>query len=362
MKLLRILARNFEKVSSFLPNEMVIKLLSSSRVKFMSKFSSQKLDIMYIPDSHLERTLWGIKFRSPLMNSAGMFKNGEAYDVVANLGAGAYIGGTSTFNPRSGNVVNDIKLPFVTLAHSKTSINYLGLPNLGDEVLASIHFNKVDGCPVGWSVMRSPDYPEDEGMKKLIQSLWMYHDNLAIDFIEINESCPNIKSDSSNIISRLITIANEFLKHRKRHLPVVVKLSNDIPFNVLKDILDILFKYKFDGVNLGNTSTDYKQIINKLELVDKKLFNYFTTTFGGGVSGRILKKQSFELCKFANDYKNKIKPAHEFHIIRSGGIDSYDDILDSNKIGVSLNQWYTGFFTQYLANGNLIYQNLFRKS
>lgn len=44
--------------------------------------------------------MWGIKFRNSLYNSAGMFKNGEGYDLVSKIGAGAYLGGTSTHNPR----------------------------------------------------------------------------------------------------------------------------------------------------------------------------------------------------------------------------------------------------------------------
>jgi len=42
----------------------------------------------YTPLGKLVKELWGIKFRSPIMNAAGMFKNGECYEMVAKQRAG----------------------------------------------------------------------------------------------------------------------------------------------------------------------------------------------------------------------------------------------------------------------------------
>ena len=48
-----------------------------------------------------------------------------------------------------------------------------------------------------------------------------------------------------------------------------------------------------------------------------------------------------------------------FHVIRCGGIESYSDILESNKVGVSLNQWYTCYMHNYLLHGNSVYKHFF---
>ena len=81
----------------------VVSQYSKGRLNFLSQLENEiPSDICYPLDS-LKRKLWDIEFRSPIMNSAGMFKNGGYYLMVAMQGAGAYLGGTGTWNPRRGN-------------------------------------------------------------------------------------------------------------------------------------------------------------------------------------------------------------------------------------------------------------------
>lgn len=344
-----------------LPIKLQIKLASTGRKQFMSKFVNFRDFASVVPSAYLAVEMWGIKFRSPISNAAGMFKNGEGYNVVAQLGAGSYLGGTSTTNMRIGNKKNGVSLPFINLPQSQLAINWLGLPNLGDAVLANqtLTTRKTPDCPIGWSVMRSPDFDEATGLSKLIYSLWLYHNHPQIDYLEINESCPNVSQGGGSIIARLEQIGEEFIAKRKRHLPVVVKLSNDISAESLRTILATLIKYKFDGVNLGNTSTNYPHLREFVTARESAMFDYFTSNFGGGVSGNVLKERSLELCSIAAEYLALEKPDHEFHIIRSGGIDCAEDIIVSQQHGVSFNQWYTGFFNQYAHHGSDVYQNLY---
>lgn len=347
-----------------LPLDWQVKLMSYGRMKFMKDLCDYIPKAQFIPHNDYAVNAWGLKFRSPLMNSAGMFKNGEAYDAVAKLGAGGYIGGTSTANARSGNAKNGITLPFITLPNSDVAVNWLGLPNLGDDVLSqkNITFNKVDGCPIGWSVMRSPDYDEAVGLQLLIDSLWKYHNHSQIDFIEINESCPNIKAGGGNIVARLQVIADKFLSKRERKLPVVVKLSNDITVSSLEEILTALVKLGFDGINLGNTSTNYTDLINKIANDNEsKLFDYFVNNYSGGISGKLLKDSSLNLCAHTAEVLANINPGYEFHIIRSGGVESFADVKASLENGATLVQWYTGFFTAYNLHQDKVYANIFAK-
>ncbi|MFN7094419.1 MAG: hypothetical protein ACK4M7_03555 [Burkholderiales bacterium] len=346
---------------NLLPNKLYTQLYSSGRRYFMQQFYQQHLPAKFTPPPKWQRSLWGLTFQSPLMNSAGMFKNGEAYDLVMAQGAGGYVGGTSTYNQRPGNIKHGIKLPFITLPKSHISLNFLGLPNLGDQLLAKQVFthHKLANCPLGWSLMCSPDYSEAEGLENLIRGLWLYHNNPQIDFLEINESCPNIRLGTGNISQRLKYIAENFLIKRERKLPVVVKLSSDLNLELLPQILAILVKYKFDGINLGNTSTNYQFIKKQVVPTEQSVFNYFISQFGGGVGGMALKNKSLALCEAAVNYKNQLNPDYEFHIIRSGGIDNLADLNESEQVGVSLNQWYTGYFINYAQQGNNLYQNIF---
>jgi dihydroorotate dehydrogenase len=366
--ILKIAGSTFKLLEPYLykaPLDFTIALNSIGRKIYEKKFYDiQPKKTHFNPGQEFSRTMWGLNFRLPLSNAAGSFKNGDGYDLVAKLGAGAYIGGTSTFNPRNGNIRDGLHLPFVKLPKSRTSINFLGLPNLGDEVLSKKIYtkNKIDGCPIGWSVMRSPDYSLEESQEKLVRSLFLYQNNPLVDFMEINESCPNVKqSNTSNIFARLDNISEEFLKKRKRHLPVLVKLSTDVSESCLIEILKEMVRLGFDGINLGNTSTNYENILENISDQDKKLFQYFTTKYGGGVGGRALKNKSIQLCKVAKRELNKLNLNREFHIIRTGGVENPQDVIESEESGVSLNQWHTGFFYNYLNHGNNVYKFLFEE-
>lgn len=355
--------KNFRSVLTKLPPKFVVSKYSSGRRNFLDKLKSEKPTEFYFPPENLSRTLWGINFRSLIMNAAGMFKNGECYEMVAMQGAGAYLAGTGTWNPREGNEKNGVRLPFVPYPNSYSSSNWLGLPNDGDEKNSTraAKLEKIAGTPIGWSIMISPDLNNEEKLKYLVEGMKLY-EQAGIDFIEINESCPNTshgKPQDSDLYNRLNYIKQNFLDQRKRNFPVIVKFSNDTEKKQVPELMDLLFKLGFDGVNFGNTSILYAQRRNKISKSERKLYDYFTKTFGGGVSGRPLKESSLELAGTATEYLKAGKPSQEFHVIRTGGIETLQDIQDSERAGISLNQWFTGYFEGFSKHGHQIYKKLF---
>ncbi len=362
IKLIKLLY-SYNIIEKLLPSYMVVKTHSLARKYFLANFFKTIPKTQFIPDKIYHKKLWHLTFQFPLMNSAGMFKNAEGYDLISAIGAGGYLGGTSTYNKRVGNYKHHILHPTIILKNSKIAINFLGLPNLGDEILSKqiITKHKMKNCPIGWSISRETQINEQQSLDNLIKSLWLYHNKEQIDFIEINESCPNIlisTHDKNNALAhRLEYISTHFLKKRERPLPITVKFSNDLSINNLKNILKLLLYYQFDGIVLGNTSTNYKAICPNVHTTEQKLFNYFTNKFGGGVSGQILKQQSLSLSTNAVSLIKQLNPNHEFHVIRSGGIDSINDIMQSNNAGISLNQWYSGFFDNYIKYEDNVYKH-----
>lgn len=342
----------------------VVSTYSKGRLDFLKKLEKEiPAEEMYIPSEHLSKELWGIKFRSPIMNAAGMFKNGECYEMVAVQGAGAYLGGTGTINPRKGNSKDSVDLPFVPYPKSNAASNWLGLPNNGDwENHYMTSKGRILSTPVGWSVMGSPDHEGQEKLKGLVESMKLY--NLGgVDFLEINESCPNTshgKPQDDDIVNRLRYIKENFLDLRKRRLPVIVKFSNDTEIAQIPELLDLLFEFGYDGVNFGNTSTDYKKRRRMIHPEERKLFDYFSKTFGGGVSGAPLRDSSLELATAAVEYMRDGPPTYEFHVIRTGGIETLQDIAESENAGISLNQWFTGYFDGFSRHGHDVYRNLFK--
>lgn len=346
-----------------LPVRNVVSRYSSGRLNFLAKLKEEVPYEFYSPSINLSRELWGIKFRSPIMNAAGMFKNGECYQMVARQGAGAYLGGTGTWNPRRGNEKDGIYLPFVPYPRSHSASNWLGLPNDGDELNSqrAVKIERIDDTPIGWSVMGSPDFPGEVKLISLVASMELYG-NAGVDFIEINESCPNTahgRPQDDDLANRLSYIKEHFLDRRTRRLPVIVKFSNDTQREQLPELLDLLFSLSFDGVNFGNTSTAYDRRRTLIAENERKLYDYFTRTFGGGVSGRPLRESSLELAGTAARYLKAGPPLQEFHVIRTGGIDTLQDIQDSERAGISLNQWFTGYFENFAKYGHKVYERLY---
>lgn len=110
-------------------------------------------------------------------------------------------------------------------------------------------------------------------------------------------------------------------------------------------------------MNFGNTSTQYAWYRNDIHKSDISAYDYFTKTFGGGLSGAFLKASSFALAAKAV----QCIPAtttQEFYVIRTGGIETMQDVTDSRMANIALCQWYTGYFEQFAHNGYNVYKNL----
>lgn len=353
----------------FIPPKKIIAMNSSGRKKFLEFFNGEGLEPYEIP-RNLEKVLWGIRFRSPLMNAAGMFKNGEAVEISAKQGSGAYLGGTTTFNSREGNSKQDINQPFVYLPDSGAGLNCLGLPNEGHtKTLSRIQGIKktldIYGCPLGWSVALDPHLNQDEGLMWLVKSMNDY-EIMGVDFLELNDSCPNTETERKGLEDRLIYVRDNFLQRRtllgrERPIPLIVKFSNDTPPEKIPYLMNLLVNLEFDGVNFGNTSTGYKEHKKDISKNERRIYDKFTEEFWGGLSGRPLKEDSLELCAEAVRYINSRKLDNEFHVIRTGGIETAEDILKSERAGISLNQWYTGYWGAFRNHGHDLYKKIYEE-
>jgi|SRR3989344_649343 len=346
-----------------LPQRIVVSIYSQGRLDFLERLKEETLVEAYSPPENLSRKLWGLRFRSPIMNGAGMFKNGEGYEIIAQQGAGAYLGGTGTWNPRKGNEKLRIYLPFVPYPKSHSASNWLGLPNDGDQINSGrvAKMQRIAGTPIGWSIMGSPDFQGEERLRYLTEGMRLYA-RAGIDFLEINESCPNTahgKPQQDDLATRLRYVKEHFLDQRTRRLPVIVKFSNDTEASQVPALLDLLFELGYDGVNFGNTSTAYNRRKEKIDPVERRLFDYFVQTFGGGISGKPLRESSLELASRTVEYLKAGSPSQEFHVIRTGGIESWQDIQESERAGILLNQWFTGYFEHFAKQGHRVYRRLY---
>ncbi len=350
-----------------LPNWLAVKLFSYGRKQFLKRlYQDVSKEKANIPESALVK-LWGLEFNCPIFNAAGIFKSGEGYEMTANQGAGAFLIGTITHNKRYGNLKNNILHPFAAYPNSLAASNWMGLPNYGiNNVIEKItNIKKQKKCPIVVSIASSPDFPEKEGLKFLIEDFQLL-EKTQTDFVELNESCPNVNHGKTepddildnHLIYRLEKISSIFLKNRNRNLPVILKFSNDTSPEQVEAIINLCIELGFDGINFGNTSIDYLFCSEYIIQEEKQLFEYFISNFGGGVSGSPLNEKSLNLCKTATTFLKTKNLNKEFHIIRTGGIFSKEDLQKSKEIGVSLNQWFTGYFHNFGLNGHKVYEKI----
>lgn len=371
MSLIETIARIDDRLRKHilkLPPILPIYLYSYGRKFFLKLLESNKNFAETQVPEHLKQKLWEIEFRSPIFNAAGMFKSGFGYEVVARQGAGAFLAGTTTSRKRYGNKKKGVLHPFVPYPSSGAASNWMGLPNETHTVVAKrlATVKKIQGCPIGASIAADTSLNDNEILAGILDGLELYSE-ANVDFVELNESCPNVQGHSSSrnlidseITARLVYISEKFLKKRKRNLPVIVKFSNDIDAESIPALIDLLVDLQFDGINIGNTSTNYVYYRSKIDLNERKTFDYFTDTFGGGLSGAILKENSLEKCRIAAEYLKKKNLQREFHVIRTGGVATPIDIIEAQKNAIPLCQWFTAYFENFAKYGNSLYTELYR--
>lgn len=347
-----------------LPAPLAVALYSAGRRRFLARLTAER-PAPRLPPPELARTLWGLPFRSPLGNAAGMFKNGLGYELAVDQGAGYFLAGTSTPEPRAGNRGRWARQPFAPYPRSGAASNWLGLPNDGDEAVAArlARLTPVPGVPIGASLAACPRLAGDAGTDSLLAGLAAY-DRAGVAFVEINESCPNTaegRPQESDLARRLERISEAFLRRRRRRLPVVVKFSVDTEPEQVPELVDLLADLGFDGVDFGNTSTAYAALAGELAPAERRLFAHFTARYGGGVSGRPLAARSLELVRRAAGHLAERPPAHEMHVVRTGGVDSAAEVAAGQAAGAALCGWYTGYFEAFARHGHGLYVALYSR-
>lgn len=349
-------------IIGYFPPQFATRFYSHTREHFLKMLATVQPPV-FIPPEHCNAECWGIRFQFPLFNAAGMFKNADGYSFCARMGAGAYLAGTVTRYPRYGNRRKGIRCPFLPYPRSAAASNWLGLPNLGYQVIARriASIAKIPGCPIGISLAVPAELRGEAALAEYVAGLRLFESLETVDFIELNESCPNTEAEKEEweqLWNRLEYIHHHFIRNRKRFVPLIVKFSNDLPITRVSSTIERLCDLQYDGVNFGNTSVQYSLHRTRIHPREQKYYDYFITNFGGGVSGMPLQNESLLRCKEAVRYLQAHPPAHEFHIIRTGGIFTADDVRESLNSGISLCQWYTGFFEQFALWSYRVYQKI----
>ena len=384
----------------------------------------------------------GLRFRNDLGNAAGFDKDGTLLELSWRMGAGFAVVGTVVSRPHTGNLPKMLPgglgggwNPWAPLPSSRGCLNSLGLPSHGAEAAAAniaafrarcnvpVQVPRdrsssndeagggggngntmmvTDDFPVGVSIMGHPSDAGDADAKLAGVLACVRALAPVADFLEVNESCPNVAhghagdgsaaAEEAALRARLTAVVrardgalaacdadetsatgeegqeeqqgrrgwgwgrrNSSPQRRRRparrRVPVLVKLGavGASPAAV-EATVRLCHACGCDGVVAVNTQTNYAELRPALAPGDRALFDFYTRTFRGGVSGAPIRGVALAQAAAAADAARRLglsslskkggRPA--FEVVHVGGVATREDVGASRAAGCGLREWYTG--------------------
>ncbi len=270
----------------------------------------------------------GLQFSNPLGLAAGLDKNGEYIDALAQLGFGFIEIGTVTPRPQPGNPLPRL----FRLPEHEAIINRMGFNNHGiDYLLQQVEKSQYIGI-LGINIGKNFDTPIEHAADDYLIGLRKSYPFAS--YITINISSPNTKNlrqlqqgdDIKHLIASLkqeqLTLQQQF----EKYVPLVIKIAPDLNEDEIRHIADLLKQFSVDGVIATNTTISRQQVAGHT-LADE----------AGGLSGAPVKQQSTYVVRQLSSELNKDIP-----IIAAGGISTAQDAKEKLEAGASLLQVYSG--------------------
>ena len=271
--------------------------------------------------SILSNDINGLSFKNPIGMAAGFDKNAEVINSLFNLGFGFTECGTVTPRPQFGNV----KPRVFRLASDKAIINRLGFNNNGIEKfltnMSKSNKNGVLGANIG------PNRDTENFVDDYINLYSQVVD--YSDYVTVNVSSPNTKNlreiQEHDTLNTLLSELSQLRKNMKTQKKIILKIDPDSTKQHYSMILNLVQKYKIDGIIATNTTISRPQDLRD-EYKDEE----------GGISGQPLKELSNKVLSFLSKETNG-----ELFLIGVGGISNAEDVYTKIKLGASLVQLYT---------------------
>ena len=270
----------------------------------------------------LETNLLNEKIPNPIGLAAGFDKSAEVYNSLFKLGYGFVEVGTITPKRQLGNP----KPRIFRLEKDEALINRLGFNNHGSEIVSRRIASNLPSGFLGINIGPNKDTTNKE------EDYYLCLSKLSsfAGYLTINISSPNTEGlrdfHDQEALEKLLLGINKIKKDKKISKPLVLKLSPDINYNEISRIIELIMKYKIQGIIISNTTDSYRD-----SLIDRQKDEK------GGLSGKPLRDISTNLIKkFFKETKGRIE------IIGVGGVDSGQSAFEKICAGANAVQLYTG--------------------
>jgi len=270
----------------------------------------------------------GIRFHNPLGLAAGFDINGLGWKGFATLGFGHIEVGTVTPKPQAGNP----KPRIFCLVEDNAIINRMGFPNNGADFLAKrIKHAHGQGFIVGVNIGKNKATPIEKAVEEYLHLARQFFP--LADYLTVNINLPNTPGlrtlQTCNILEELLKPLEEEITAAEfatgRNVPIVVKLSPDMPDDELEGALEAIVNTGMDGVIISNTSSRRPH-----------LHSHYASEIGG-LSSKPIKSLNTELV-----HKVVVLTGGNLPVIASGGVMTPRDAQEKIDAGASLIQLYTG--------------------
>ncbi|WP_201505336.1 quinone-dependent dihydroorotate dehydrogenase [Psychrobacter aestuarii] len=270
----------------------------------------------------------GLQFANPVGLAAGLDKNGEYIDALAELGFGFIEVGTVTPKPQAGND----KPRLFRLKQADAIINRMGFNNHGvDYLIDNVQRCKYKGN-IGINIGKNAATPVEQAADDYVYCLERVYPHAS--YITVNISSPNTKNlrdlqSGEALTALLYTIKNRHSQLASEYgfyVPLVLKVAPDLEPEQIDYIAKQLIDFEIDGLIATNTTLK-RTGVEDLPDGDQ----------AGGLSGRPVSHTSTQILhQFAEQLEDKVT------LIGVGGIDSGEKAVKKIKAGAELVQLYTG--------------------
>lgn len=289
----------------------------------------------------ISKTVDGIKYRTPVLLSAGFDPDGRLTRILPTLSFGGEEIGSVTAHPCEGNA----KPHLTRLVRNKSIVVYKGLRNRGVDALIQklANTSRAKDFVLGISIARTNEQEAatdaESGIRDYVESFEKLVAAGVGDYYTLNISCPNAFTGETFtdpvLLEQLLTRIREIPCEK----PVYLKMPINIPWDHFTQLLDSADRHQIQGVVIGNLNKNYSDLAYPEDAPKEFRGGPASpkTSSRGGLSGAPCKELSDELIR-----KTRERYGKRFTIMGVGGILTPEDAMEKFAAGADLIQLISG--------------------